>query len=203
MPSPTTSDFSEQGYTVLPPVIEASTVENLLGELKAFEQEALSTGTEQMYALRNLFRLLPSVCSIATSQSLKGIAERYLGEECHAVRAIYFDKIPEANWRVPWHQDLTVALKQRVESEGFSAWSLKAGVVHAQAPAWLLERMITLRLHLDPCEAENAPLRVLPGTHIYGKLTSEQIANFRAERPEAICEVERGGVLVKIGRAHV
>src|SRR2546425_7573030 len=29
------------------------------------------------------------------------------------VRAIYFDKLPEANWPVAWHQDLTLALRAR------------------------------------------------------------------------------------------
>ena len=65
-----------------------------------------------------------------------------LGEMFFPVRGILFDKIPDANWKVPWHQDVTIAVQERVESEGFGPWSMKADVLHVQPPAEGLEHMV-------------------------------------------------------------
>ncbi|MFK7959351.1 MAG: phytanoyl-CoA dioxygenase family protein [Phycisphaerales bacterium] len=82
------------------------------------------------------------------------------------VRATLFDKSPEANWLVPWHQDLAVALAERNDAaDGFGPWSVKDSIPHARAPITLLERMVAVRLHLDPCPADNGALLVLPGSH--------------------------------------
>ena len=109
---------------------------------------------------------------------------------------ILFDKVEGANWKVPWHQDLSVALRARQDAAGYGPWSEKAGVVHAQAPVALLERMLTVRLHLDDCDEANGPLRVLPGTHCLGKLSAEHIQALRAETEEVVCVVPRGGVVL-------
>ena len=43
------------------------------------------------------------------------------------VRVLYFDKNPDANWAVPWHQDRTIAVAQRIDVPGYDMWSVKAG----------------------------------------------------------------------------
>ena len=80
------------------------------------------------------------------------------------VRAVLFDKTPESNWAVPWHQDRTIAVKQRVEQDGFGPWSIKDAMQHVEPPFALLSRMVTLRLHLDACDEDNAPLQVAVGS---------------------------------------
>jgi hypothetical protein len=72
------------------------------------------------------------------------------------VRAIYFDKSSDANWLVPWHQDLTLALRERLESPGFGPWSVKDGIPHVQPPVELLERMLTVRIHFDDADESMA-----------------------------------------------
>jgi hypothetical protein len=37
-----------------------------------------------------------------------------------AVRGIFFDKTPAANWPVAWHQDLTLAPAARHDKEGWT-----------------------------------------------------------------------------------
>ncbi|MEZ5299860.1 MAG: hypothetical protein R3F11_04210 [Verrucomicrobiales bacterium] len=44
---------------------------------------------------------------------------RLLGGDALPVRAIYFDKSPESNWGVAWHQDLTIAVAARAVVPGF------------------------------------------------------------------------------------
>ena len=34
------------------------------------------------------------------------------------MRSLFFDKTPQANWKVDRHQDLTIAVQDRVESTG-------------------------------------------------------------------------------------
>ncbi len=85
-------------------------------------------------------------------------------------RALFRQDPAAANWNLPWHQDLTIAVRARCEVPGFGPWTLKAGIPHVHAPADLLAQMVTIRLHLDDCRLENGPLRVLPGSHAEGKL---------------------------------
>jgi hypothetical protein len=50
-----------------------------------------------------------------------------LGPKCFAVRGIFFDKTRSSNWKVVWHQDLTIAVRERRDLDGFTAWTMKAG----------------------------------------------------------------------------
>ena len=62
-----------------------------------------------------------------------------------------------------------------MEAAGYGPWSVKAGVVHVQPPVGVLRAMLTVRLHLDDCPAENGPLRIVPGTH-RALLNAEEVA---------------------------
>lgn len=145
---------------------------------------------------RHLLRTVPAVRTLAQSAVLRSIAERSLGPGAVAVRAILFDKTPGANWKVVWHQDLTIAVRERRDVAGFGPWTEKAGVPHVQPPVEVLERMVAVRLHLDDCTERNGPVRVLPGSHRRGRLTSAEVALVRETVPEVVCTVPRGGVLV-------
>lgn len=81
------------------------------------------------------------------------------------VRAILFDKNADANWALGWHQDRTVAVRERRACEGFGPWTVKQGVIHVAPPFALLRRMVTLRIHLDPVDSDNAPLLIAEATH--------------------------------------
>jgi ectoine hydroxylase-related dioxygenase (phytanoyl-CoA dioxygenase family) len=56
--------------------------------------------------------------------------------------------------------------------------------------------MVTVRLHLDDCGADNGPLRVIPGSHAQGILMGDEIAHWRKNITGVACEVPRGGVLL-------
>ena len=73
--------------------------------------------------------------------------------------------------------------------------SVKDGVVHMQPPAEVLAGMVTVRVHLDDCAADNGPVRVLPRTHSLGKLSQDQIEHLRGEVTEVACTARRGGLL--------
>ena len=148
------------------------------------------------YAIRDLFNVLPEARRLAESDAVRSLVERVLHPNAFVVRGLLFDKTRDANWKVAWHQDLTIAVQQRVHVPGYGPWSIKGGRTHVLAPVGLLSRMLTVRLHLDDCVDGNGPLRVLPGSHLHGKLNSADIREWRAHVPAALCAVRRRGALL-------
>ena len=139
---------------------------------------------------------VPVVASLARSPRLLGLVRPHVAREPVPVRAIFFDKSPGGNWLVPWHQDLTLALRARAEVTGFGPWSVKDGVPHVQPPVDLLEQMLTVRLHLDDADEANGALRVLPGTHRLGRLSPVQVQEQRAQQADILCAATAGDALL-------
>jgi hypothetical protein len=109
-----------------------------------------------------------------------------------AVRAILFDKTPSTNWSLAWHQDRVIAVRDRIEVAGFGPWSRKHGALHVAPPFEVLSRMITLRLHLDPVPATNAPLLIAPGSHTRGRIAESDVPAVVEECGVVACLAEAG-----------
>lgn len=99
----------------------------------------------------------------------------FAGDDARPVRAILFDKSPATNWSLAWHQDRTICVRERREVPGFGPWTVKSGLLHVAPPFDLLERMVTIRIHLDDVPADNAPLLIAPGSHRFGLVREEAI----------------------------
>jgi len=136
------------------------------------------------------------IAGLAMSSKIIGLLGSLLKREPFPVRSIFFDKTPDANWLVPWHQDLSIAVKERVDVPGYGPWSKKEGVAHVQPPMEILEAMVTLRIHLDDCGESNGALRVIPGSHRQGRLNAAGIAEERELRDEVTCRVQAGDALL-------
>lgn len=190
------ANFEENGFELVERVLDAGEVAGLLAAVERLGGRRVGTGgREGAYGLRGLLGLCPEVGKVADSERLRALVRSYLGREGRVVRALFFDKIPEANWGVPWHQDLTIAVTERIEVAGFGPWSVKNGVVHVQAPVEVLARMVALRIHLDDCAADNGPLRVMPGSHRLGRLGAAEIGKLRDGGGEFACVARAGDVL--------
>jgi hypothetical protein len=134
--------------------------------------------------------------NIGVNEAVASLAVRELGPEARAVRAILFDKREAKNWALGWHQDRTIAVKQRKEIQGFGPWTAKAGTVHVAPPIVLLERMVTVRVHFDAVDHDNAPLLVAPGSHCRGLISEPDIESVVAECGEYACLAEVGDVWI-------
>jgi hypothetical protein len=142
-----------KGWAVTEPVVDSTIIAELRDCVGAHAQSGRG-------GARNLLDD-PRIAVLAATPILRRFAGAVLGESCFAVRALLFDKTPDANWKVVWHQDLTIAARERIDVPGYGPWSDKAGVPHVQPPVDVLEHMIAVRVHLDPCSEDNGPVRVL------------------------------------------
>jgi ectoine hydroxylase-related dioxygenase (phytanoyl-CoA dioxygenase family) len=175
------------GWATTGAVVEDDSIDRVAGELPAVETNR--------GGVRDLLAVAPGVGALADHPGIRAIAQAVLGPDCFVVRALLFDKTAETNWKVAWHQDLSIAVVRRIDVGGYGPWSVKGGVIHVQPPVEILERMLAVRVHLDHCGPENGPVRVLPGSHGSGRLSADEIARRTATVEAVTCSVVRGGVL--------
>lgn len=176
-------NFASDGIEIIEDVLPPHAVDALIAALP-----------ESVAGWRNLLQRSPAVRALAGSPAMRDLLAGLGGEPTRPVRAVFFDKNPGNNWKVPWHQDVTIAVAERCAAPGFKNWSVKDGVLHVQPHAELLARMITIRIHLDDCGEHNGPLRVVPGSHRHGRLSTEETARLTATG-ETTCCVRRGGAI--------
>jgi ectoine hydroxylase-related dioxygenase (phytanoyl-CoA dioxygenase family) len=134
------------------------------------------------------------IAAIVLDGSLHEIATSLLGPAAQPVRAILFDKTEETNWSVAWHQDRTIAVRERREVAGYTPWSVKDGAAHVEPPFDVMRDMVTLRAHLDDCDGDNAPLLVALGSHRLGRVPTGEIQGTVADLDVARCLARAGDV---------
>src|SRR6267142_4538607 len=190
-------EIERYGFSVIQDAIDVETIDGLLEEIEnAKVDEFALCRAGKLFGIRNLLNVLPSARGLANSGFVGSLVERVLGNNAKVVRGIYFDKHKEANWKVAWHQDLTIAVQQRWNVTGYGPWSIKAGIPHLQPPVLLLQNMLTLRLHLDHTDESNGALRVLPGSHKHGRLNAQDIQSWQERDGTATCIVVKGGAML-------
>lgn len=191
------SALERDGFAIVQDAVSPAVVADLVRALEHAKpgQSGLDRGGG-VYALRNLLRLVPETRRLADSPALRTLVEPVLGSNLFVVRGLYFDKTAESNWRVPWHQDLTIAVQRRTSAPGYGPWTVKAGVPHVQPPVAVLERMLTVRVQLDDAGSGNGPVRVLPGSHAHGRLGPEATRDWLERVQPVSCVVPRGGALL-------
>jgi ectoine hydroxylase-related dioxygenase (phytanoyl-CoA dioxygenase family) len=165
--------------------------------LPAEERDSLTMIADALPAGRPGMRLSgdPALARILEPTGCVGtLASDALGQAAHPVRALLFNKTTEANWIVPWHQDRTIAVRDRQDVVGFGPWSVKGGMHHVEPPFEILAGMVTVRIHLDDCGADNAPLLVAPGSHRLGRVPAKEAAGHAARIGQVACLAEAGDV---------
>lgn len=174
--------IEQEGFAIVPSCLSEQVIQILCVQLG-----------KGLHAKRNLLAT-PTVREVAGSAAVRNLAGAVLGK-CFAVKGTFFNKTQESNWKVAWHQDLTIMVREREEVAGFGPWTVKEGIVHVQPTADVLSRILAIRLHLDASEPDNGPLRVIPGSHKHGRLSSEQVSAYPKEG-SVVCTVPRGGALL-------
>src|SRR5262249_28072225 len=147
-PSALSSQLERDGFAILPVCLDESSLHQLC---RAIDGEK--------YGQRNLLEE-PIVRQLARSNAVRTVVSSELASHYFAVKCTVFNKTPAANWKVPWHQDLTIPVRDRIDVERFGRWTIKDGVQNVQPPHEILSRILAMRIHLDENDADNGPLCV-------------------------------------------
>jgi hypothetical protein len=190
-----TDQLRTAGHAVLPTLYTPPEVAALLYCIESAPAAGPNFRRSQdVFAIRNLLGEIPALWPLLRTIKLRGVLAELFPAGCHLTKAIYFDKSAGSNWLVAWHQDLMINVVQRADQPGFGPWTAKAGWVAVQPPVAVLENTVTLRLHLDDCDATNGALKVVPGSHRQGVVPTETVAA-QATTP-FVCAVPAGGVML-------
>lgn len=183
-------ELAGSGYSVVPGILDHEILTTLLTSIAHLADENNAAG------VRDLAAKCPAIRELANSPLMRGLVEPVLGKDARLVRSILFVKTKDTNWGVSWHQDLAIAVRERVEIDGYSGWSAKEGVTHVQPPVSILEDMLAVRLHLDPADESNGALIVIPGSHSRGRIPADEAANVAKRLGSHICSVQAGDALL-------
>jgi len=195
-----TAGIERDGFAIVPELLTTAEVDALKRAIADLAGTAPADSVRRRrgaaYAMRNLLELSPEVRALARGKSILSNARSVIGPTAFPVRATLFDETLDNNWPVAWHQDVTIAVRERREAPEFERWSVKAGVIHVQPPDAILEGMLAVRLHLDPCGADNGALRVIPGSHCSGRLEDDAHDEWVARGPIVCCSAPAGAGLL-------
>ena len=181
------SQFKKDGYFVIPGVIDAV----LNRRLGAFVGGLAKGGAGSR-------RLLDEAWCAHLAGVLRADARirSLLPHNAVAVQCTLFDKSPTKNGLAALHQDLSIPVRDRVDTAECSGWSEKEGQLYVQPPVSVLERLAAVRVHIDDCPAESGALRVVPHSHLEGRIDPSEAEAFRQQHGETVIPVGKGGVLV-------
>ena len=181
-----------EGYAILPHVFGPREVAALTDCVRS---AALSSPhvmrSEATYAIRHAFSEVPCLRKVLADPALLAIVRENLSEKAFVTKSIWFEKPPGGNWFVGWHQDISISVKERREVPGYSKWTAKHGVIGVVPPVAILERTLTVRIHLDDADGTNGAVRVIPGSHRSG---IQQHPG--ADVDGSLCAVPSGGVML-------
>ncbi|UOQ64671.1 phytanoyl-CoA dioxygenase family protein [Hymenobacter volaticus] len=188
--------LATEGYAVLSGIYSAKEIADLLRTIEAADTSSSNFRRSQdVFAIRNLLGEIPALQEqLLTPKLHQVLAVLFSGSTPHLTKAIYFDKPAGSNWLVAWHQDVMIAVGGRIDLPGYGPWTTKQGETTVLPTRQVLESIVTIRLHLDDCDATNGALKVVPGSHQHGVLSNDTLP---AHTPHAVtCSVAAGGVML-------
>jgi ectoine hydroxylase-related dioxygenase (phytanoyl-CoA dioxygenase family) len=182
--------FAADGVEIRAAVLSAEKIETIKAEVSIDHEIVRRTG------IRNLEKKFAPIADVAADRAVLSIAETLLSGTPRLVRALFFDKTPNRNWFVAWHQDRTVTLNRRQKMAGWKLWTEKEGVHHVQPPSAVLDNMVTIRIHVDDADEAGGCLQVIPRSHELGILTRDAVRRAVATSTPHACVVAAGDAVI-------
>lgn len=190
--------IESEGFVIINNVFSLEEIENIIQEI---EKQTVNKDKNESYresadlfAIRQFHKEIPNIVSLVLNQKLKSIIRENFGTDYFITKSIYFDKPPESNWFVAYHQDLTISVDKKVFIENFKHWTVKQNQFAVQPPEAILDKNFTIRIHLDPTTAQNGALKVINKSHQKGIVRTENLD--LENKKETLCEVEKGGLMI-------
>lgn len=184
------NDALDNGFLQINDFMSPEWIAAILAEMKS---SSLNT---DISGIRHIHKKLSSVERYINSDEFACISKNYLNPRHALVRSILFNKTPESNWYVTWHQDKTVAVTEKFDDPKWKAWSIKENILHAQPPLIVLNSMVTIRIHLDDATQNNGCLKIIPNSHQYGFLSKDDMDGLIAKSNIVYCEAKAGDAVI-------
>lgn len=191
-------EINSEGFTIINSVYKENEIEKLISLIENATDDKTENSTfrksQDLFAIRQFHKEIPETLDFIFNQNLKNVIESNFGKGYFITKSIYFDKPEKSNWFVAYHQDLTISVDRKIETENFENWTLKQNQFAVQPPTEILDDNFTIRIHIDKTTKENGALKVINNSHSKGILRIENL-DFENEK-ETICEVEKGGIMI-------
>jgi ectoine hydroxylase-related dioxygenase (phytanoyl-CoA dioxygenase family) len=131
-------------------------------------EQVIAAGGDS-YSISTAHLKYPEVYDLLTHPRIVAVVKDLLGENVIGWGSHYFCKMPRDGKRVSWHQDA-------------SYWPLTPS------------KTVTVWLAIDDADVENACMRFIPGSHLYGHLTWQLSENDEQNvLNQTILDIERFG----------
>jgi len=143
----------------------------------------------------NLLNSIPFVKSLVHSRQLISLVKQMLGDNSFPINAFVIDKTRQQLG--PWLASglEKIAVKNKIETSGYSNWTVESGISRAVPPKEVLEKRLSVRIHLDDCFIDNGAILVAPKFHKNGIIQSKTEIEKIISDETIYCEVEKGGVM--------
>ncbi|OWP83106.1 phytanoyl-CoA dioxygenase [Flavobacterium davisii] len=189
------TSFNKNGFHILNNIYTHEEIETIIHLIESSEKSNTNFRKDkELFAIRAILKEIPKLKNHIFNKNLINIIEEIGNNTYFVIKSIYFDKPKTSNWVVPYHQDLTINLSEKIETDKFINWTKKNEQITVQPPTPILENIFTIRIHLDNTTAENGAVKVIPKSHKKGiiQLTDHEIN----KNKEYICDVPKGGVML-------
>ncbi|MEE9430807.1 MAG: phytanoyl-CoA dioxygenase family protein [Melioribacteraceae bacterium] len=188
-------ELEQNGYSIVNGLYSDLEISQILSLIESSSKDINSfLKTKDLFAIRQLTNVIPELKQYLFNQKIIELLSNLSDSEYFLTKAIYFDKPSESNWFVAYHQDLSISVDKKANTDDYVNWTFKKGQYGVQPPIKILKDSITIRIHLDKTDRNNGALKVIPKSHLKGIYRSESI-NW-GEETEFICDVDKGGVML-------
>lgn len=147
---------------------------------------------DQTFGMRKVLKKMPELKDILFNKNFKKLIKS-IDKDVFLTKAIYFDKTPNDNWYVTWHQDIPINVAKKIKTKGYKSWTKKKGVVSVCPPEAVLKNTFAMRIHLDDTTSKNGALKVIAGSH-NKRLNDDEIKLIVDSSIPFTSELSAGGV---------
>lgn len=182
-----TEQLNETGFGIAPAIYTPEEIAAILYTIES------AHGKSELPGERQFLQRTPGLQALLLNETLCNLLQE-IAPHYFIIKSIYFDKPPSSNWRVNWHQDLSIFVKEKTETWGFKNWTKKENEYGVQPPTEFLGNIITVRIHLDDADETNGALKVIPHSHSIGVMRAQTVSF--SDSDAVICNVLAGGVML-------
>lgn len=189
------NELEENGFSIIHGIYNTAEIDQLIHCIYSFfEKNLYEKKSTNKYSIRQLIKQIPQIEESILNDKFKNLLKTF-GDDFFISKAIYFNKTKESNWFVNFHQDLSISVDKKAILKGYKNWTFKQNQYGVQPPDEILNKIITIRIHLDDVNEENGALKVIPKSHLKGALlkSSEEYLAFGSE---VVCPVAKGGIML-------